>query len=546
MNRKERILDSCNSIPLRNLINYIRKGEVSLSELIAAGLLKEKENEIRTEMADEDNASWAVAQKNNTVSAYSEYLEKFPEGLHANEARQAVDALDDDVWFDIQSNLNEEQLNKYKALFPAGKHIAECNELLIDLPWLETKRRNTIFDYNEYQLKYPGQHEVEIKTAINALSDDKDWDNACIVGDSQAYRRYLEQHPYGNHAQEAHNRVQANASRDKFIDELRYDRNAYFANEIKQKVSNGVATWNDIANILGYDKADAIEKFNEPSDLPGSQPPEKLQSDTTEVYFWGTPSSGKTCALGAIISSATKKGILEKLPCLGYDYMTLLSNIFDSRGICTLPQGSPIESIQEMIVNLRDNKNLPHRLTLIDLAGELFRSVYFKQNNLFLPEEKEQTLNTAMDYLRDTRNNKIHFFVVEYNAHDKEWEGRRMVDYLDCMSSFLKSQGVFSKKTVGVYVLVTKCDMINCTPEERPKFAAKYVEEELPAFWNNLQYTCKECGVGDLKILSFSIGEVFAKSLCKFDSRDTDKIIKKLLTKTRPIGGPWWKGVLKS
>ena len=319
MNRKERILDSCNSIPLRNLINYIRKGEVSLSELIAAGLLKEKENEIRTEMADEDNASWAVAQRNNTVSAYSEYLEKFPEGLHANEARQAVDALDDDVWFDIQSNLNEEQLNKYKTLFPAGKHIAECNELLIDLPWLEAKRRNTIFDYNEYLLKYPGQHEVEIKTAINALSDDKDWDNACIVGDSQAYRRYLEQHPYGNHAQEASNRIQANASRDKFLKELRDDRNAYFANEIKQKVSNGVATWNDIANILGYDKADAIEKFNEPSDLPGSQPPEKLQNDTTEVYFWGTPSSGKTCALGAIISSATKKGILEMLPCLGYD-----------------------------------------------------------------------------------------------------------------------------------------------------------------------------------------------------------------------------------
>ena len=149
-----------------------------------------------------------------------------------------------------------------------------------------------------------------------------------------------------------------------------------------------------------------------------------------------------------------------------------------------------------------------------------------------------------MDYLRDTRNNKIHFFVVEYNAHDKEWEGRKMVDYLDCMSSFLKSQGVFSKKTVGVYVLVTKCDMINCTPEERPKFAAKYVEEELPAFWNNLQYTCKKCGVGDLKILSFSIGEVFAKSLCKFDSHDTDKVMDKLITKTRaPKSGLW--GFLK-
>lgn len=556
MNRKERILDSCNSIPLRNLINYIRKGEVSLSELIAAGLLKEKENEIRTEMADEDNASWAVAQRNNTVSAYSEYLEKFPEGLHANEARQAVDALDDDVWFDIQSNLNEEQLNKYKALFPAGKHIAECNELLVDLPWLETKRRNTIFDYNEYQLKYPGQHEAEIKTAINALSDDKDWDNACIVGDSQAYRRYLEQHPYGNHAQEASNRIQANASRDKFLKELRDDRNAYSPctindkNDdnkigIQEKVNNGVATWADIADIFGYDEAEAIKNYVAPSDLPNGIPPAKLKDDSTEVYFWGTPSSGKTCALGAILSNAAKSGILEKLPCQGYDYMTLLSNIFGKNGFCTLPYGSSMENIQEMMVNLRDGKNRPHKMTLIDLAGELFRMVYFKQNNLFIDDVAAETLTTTMNYLRDTRNNKIHFFVVEYNAHDKKWEGRNMVDYLDCMSAYLKSEGIFTKKTVGVYVLVTKCDMIDCAPEDRPRFAAQYVEEELPSFWKNLRATCKDSGVGDLKILSFSIGEVFAKGLCKFDSQDTDKVIDKLLTKTPAKKGRWsefWKG----
>lgn len=540
MNRKERILDSCNSIPLRNLINYIRKGEVSLSELIAAGLLKEKENEIRTEMADEDNASWAVAQRNNTVSAYSEYLEKFPEGLHANEARQAVDALDDDVWFDIQSNLNEEQLNKYKALFPAGKHIAECNELLVDLPWLETKRRNTIFDYNEYQLKYPGQHEAEIKTAINALSDDKDWDNACIVGDSQAYRRYLEQHPYGNHAQEARNRVQANASRDKFIDELRFDRNAYSANEIKGKVDNGIATWNDIACVLGENETNAIKNFDVPSELPSNLPPAKLQGNTTEVFFWGMPASGKTCALGAIISRVKKKGIFEPLPCSGFDYMTRLSNIFNQHGVCTFPYSNAIDNIQEMVMKLRDGKKKSHKLSLIDLAGELFRSVYFKQNNLFLSDQEKEVLDTAMNYLSDTRNNKIHFFVVEYGAQDREWYGRRMVDYLDNMSMYLKSHGIFRKSTVGVYVLVTKCDMIKCVPDDRSKEAYKYVCEELPSFWNTLQDTCKSAGVGDLKVLSFSVGDVFAQNLCWFDGADTDKVIDKLFTKTPAEKGGLW------
>lgn len=533
MNRKERILDSCNSIPLRNLINYIRKGEVSLSELIAAGLLKEKENEIRTEMADEDNASWAVAQRNNTVSAYSEYLEKFPEGLHANEARQAVDALDDDVWFDIQSNLNEEQLNKYKTLFPAGKHIAECNELLIDLPWLETKRRNTIFDYNEYLLKYPGQHEVEIKTAINALSDDKDWDNACIVGDSQAYRRYLEQHPDGNHAQEARNRVQANASRDKFLDELRCDHNAYSADIIKLKVKNSIATWNDIAHVLGQDEANAINDFIKPSELPSSLPSDKLQGDTTEVYFWGTPSSGKTCALGAIISQAHSSGILGREECPGYNYMTRLSNIFNRNGICTLPPSTRIENIQEMVMTLRDTNRKQHKLTLIDLAGEVIREMYFNLDNKSLSDQHKAMVTTTMNYLNDKRNKKIHFFVVEYGAEDKYWDGIMMVDYLERMSLYLRNQGILKKSTDGVYVLVTKCDKIKCKPQDRPEYAAKYVEKSLSTFWNNLQDICMKAHIDDLKILSFSIGDVFAKNLCRFDGHDTNKVINKLLIKTR-------------
>lgn len=545
--KKDKILKGWKGIPVKSLVNYINNGDVTLPELIAAGLDKdpEKEKDIRAAMAADEAQAWDDAARRNTKEAYSEYLAKFADGKHAQEAKKAKQGLDDKMWEELQKNLTEAGLKEYKTLFPNGNHVAECDALLEDMPWLETKRRNTIAAYEEYQRQHPGKHEAEIRAAINALSDDNDWHNACVINDSHAYKQYLTQHPNGKHAQEARNRMQAYAGRDQFIDDLRRDRNAYYVKDIQDKVENGVATWDDVERIIGRDETWAIQAFEKMPDLPISIPPEALQGDSTEVYFWGTPSSGKTCALGAIISSAKSKGILESLQCSGLHYMTRLSNIFNNRGICTFPPSSPTESIQEMVMKLRDSQRRPHKLTLIDLAGELFRSVYFKLNNLFLENEKEQTLATAMNYLRDTRNNKIHFFVVEYGAQDKYWDGLRMVDYLDSMSVYLKANGVFKKSTVGVYVLVTKCDIIDCAPEDRPERAAQYVKEELPSFWNTLQETCAEAGVGDLRILSFSVGDVFAQKLCKFDGTDTDKVINKLLTKTRAEGGGligWLRG----
>lgn len=542
--KKDKILKGWKGIPVKSLVNYINNGDVTLPELIAAGLDKdpEKEKEIRAAMAADEAQAWDDAARRNTKEAYAAYLAKFAGGKHAQEAKKAKQGLDDKMWEELQKNLTEAGLKEYKTLFPNGKHVADCDALLEDMPWLETKRRNTIADYEEYRLQHPGKHEDEIEAAINDLNDDKDWNNACVINDSYAYRQYLTQHPNGKHAQEARSRMQAYAGRDKFLSDLRRDHNAYKAIDIQGNVKNGVATWNDVAFILGDDAANAVRNFKMPSPLPKSPAPEKLQGDTTEVYFWGTPSSGKTCALGAIISSANRNGILEKVLIQGgggYDYMTRLSNIFKNNSICTFPEGTDTDNIQEMMMKLRDNNNKKHKMTLIDLAGEVFRSVYFKTNGLFLEEDKERMLATVMNYLRDTRNNKIHFFVVEYGAHDREWENIKMVDYLEFMSAYLKDQSIFRKSTVGVYVLVTKCDIIDCAPEERPERAAQYVKEELSSFWGNLKDACAEAGVNDLTILSFSVGDVFAQNLCKFDGTDTDKVINKLLTKTPTEGSRW-------
>jgi hypothetical protein len=539
MERKEKILKSCNSIPVESIVNYIRKGEVSLSELKSAGLSAEKVQDIATAMQAEENELCENAYNTNTIVAYHNYLNMFPSGLHSHEATDNLKNLDDKCWMTAISSdiISEKSLKDYKVKFPNGSHVRECDTMLSDLPWLQAKRRNTIQAYEEYKRDNPSKHTDEIHVLINNLNDDKDWNDAKETNTTYAYQLYIDKHPNGNHVSDAKDHIQSHAGHDNFIRDLQEDPNAYSAGEIQIKIENGVATWDDIKAVFGEEKADAIRSFNAPAELPQGVPPEKLKNNSTEVYFWGTPSSGKTCALGSIISSANKSGIIEPIQCTGYDYMIRLSNIFDSKGFCIFPDSTSVDNIQEMIMNLRDEKNKNHTLTLIDMAGELFRSAYFKQHNLFLEDVKADALKNAMDYLADSRNKKIHFFVVEYGGHDKEWEGLRMVNYLDNMVGFLKDAQVFKKSTVGVYVLVTKCDKINCEPEERPERAFQYVSEKLPSFWNTLKNTCGQTGVGDLKILSFSVGDVFAQNICEFNDQDTSKVIDKLLTKTRAQGG---------
>ena len=554
MTQKEKILEMCSrsggtGIPNSNLLKYIRDMVVSFDELKRAGLSPAKTAYIEGCLNEDEDKLWQEATLIDSIESYNDYLHRSQLLRHAPEARDKLAGMDDTRWQDIQSALSEETLKAYLNIFPDGRHADECRDLLADLPWLAVKRRNTIDAYNNYMTEFPGRHDAEATAAINDIRDDIEWENARRTARPQAYRNYLSLFPAGRHAAEAMERIASGAVAEQYLDALREDPNAYPAvdpdpsnrDTIQATVGNGIVSWGDIEEIFGHEKTEMIKKVTAPKSLPDSTPPIELQSGSTEVYFWGTPGSGKTCALGTIISTANRNGSLEMLNCAGMHYMNLLSNIFIGNGsICTLPDSTSIGNIQEMILNLRDEKSRKHRLTLIDLAGELFRMVYKKRNNMFMTDDDKRVLARAMSYLRDNRNKKIHFFIVEYGAHDKMWEGLSMGNYLNQMMQYLKDENVFTRSTVGVYVLVTKCDRIKCDRADRPRLANEYVKRELASFWNTLEQTCDESGIADLRTLSFSVGDVFAQNLCVFDGEDTVKVTNKLLTKTPAIKKSWW------
>lgn len=374
----------------------------------------------------------------------------------------------------------------------------------------------------------------ENKPEFDVKCDEDDWHKAELSDTTTGYEYYIKLHPEGSHVVQAQMAIAKRIDRERVTKALAKNRNAFSPIELQHEVENNVVTWSDLRSVYSAVEVEAIKQFRQVTPLPDGDAPDSLQRNTTEVYFWGTPSSGKTCALGALLSASFRYGILTKRPCQGRPYMDRLCNIFIDDGLCILPQGTPDYSIQEMVFTLHDNDQREHLLTCIDLAGEVFRALYRRQNRQ--AEEnytQEQALKRTLSYLADSHNQKIHFFIVAYGEENKAWDGLRMHDYLESAMDYLRDNNVIRHGTNAVYILVTKCDLMPCRPEERREYAVKYVQRYMPALCNSLSRICKASGVQDFDILPFSLGNVFAQKICRFESENTDRVLNKLILYSR-------------
>jgi serine/threonine protein kinase len=106
--------------------------------------IQQKEEELRLKAQQErlrkkrDDNAFGRAKSSNTIYAYEKYLEKYPSGRHAKEAKKRMDELksaiqlenkiQDDVAFEIASGKNTlSAYREYLQKFPYGLHAAEAN-----------------------------------------------------------------------------------------------------------------------------------------------------------------------------------------------------------------------------------------------------------------------------------------------------------------------------------------------------------------------------------------------------------------------------------
>lgn len=521
MPSKIAILENVEMYTADELIEYIKSDIVTFDELceetdgyFPASVRKAVEQKL----AGSEDEDWDSTKDSRDIEALERYLSSYPNGLHRDEARSLIRQIQEAInrtesfntWDSVDKN-SIPSLRKYCDEYPDDIHVIEAKKIINKL----RKEEFIGFDIEALVRK------------IKNLQTNKD----VIDLYSEIYKTIV---GYLDRGKIKHSDL---------LEMIKTDPNILRPSVIDMLLDNGYLDYDDF-DRLGIDNA-FIRHLVSGASLQGFPIPKKMDKInklSTEIYFWGIPSSGKSCALGAVLSIAGNGRVAKSMSldndCQGYGYMTRLAALFKSdNSVVTLPERTSIYATYEMGFDLEDENDAVHPLTCIDFAGELLRCMYKSDAGEDMSEDEMESLDTLTRVLIDnrTKNRKIHFFVLEYGGDDRKYQGLTQNVYLGGALRYIERTGIFKDDTDAIYLMISKVDKANASRGQLSEILKEYITQIYGGFYNGLVKISKDCEInnGVVEIIPFSLGKVCFGDYCLFDEKPAANVVRKLLGCTK-------------
>jgi hypothetical protein len=515
MPNKQDIIDHVEDYDARQIARFIKDGIVSYDELCRERTFSKKVRlEVTKIIAGSEDSDWTEVQRTNTIDGYNTFLKTFPNTPHFQEAQNALAEL---YWTKVNPS-DAESVKDFINRFPNSRLLKSAQELLQRL------KSNNFAKYSVSEL-------VEEITAIQTNKKIFDYDDKIIdtIYDHVCIRKDI--------------------TKDEFLTIIRDDHNFLSSTVIKKIIERNLIEYEDLINI-NIDSRFVKFLTKTTSKVHFDRPPYNLEQinkvPSTEVYFWGIPSSGKSCALGAIMSVANNGKIAYSMTrdndCQGYGYMNQLASLFTSNGkVGVLPTATFTTSTYEMGFDLEDvsSKGIrsTHPITCVDLAGELVRCMYKSDAGINLAEDELEALSTLTSVLTNnrTKNRKIHFFVLEYGGENRKIEGLDQSVYLAAALRYIERTKIFESDTDAIYLMITKVDKATVSDKMLDTVISAYILENYTGFLHGLEKLCKDFEIngGEVTIVPFSLGEVCFQDYCLFNEEFAANVVRELIDRTK-------------
>lgn len=536
---KQRILDNVTEYSPQELVDYIKQGVVTYNELCEetdGEFSARNRKELLRLLQGNEAEDWQKALSGNTAAAFTVYINAYPNGQHYAEAIQRRQELEleeqriaenanyEQAWTEVDKK-SVESLQKFIQENPDHGRVPEARKLLNALMM---------------------EGLIDVNAEVLALQINQIGANPHFTPDQKVY----------NTLEAVRSYVQRSPERKSdLLHLIENDYNLLGAGMVKLLVDEGVLSLSELQGV-GIDASFLRKMLGESSAIRLSPPKyrlEQVQKKSTEVYFWGIPSSGKTCALGAVLSVAASGRVAKSMDpdpnSQGYGYMMQLINLFRHGQVGELMEGTAVDAFYEMGFDLVDQDNKLHPITCIDMAGELMRCMYKANSGDDLNSTEEEMLNTLSSVLGDRRtgNRKIHIFVIEYGAEHRKYDNLTQDIYLSGATSYIKQTGIFNKDTDAVYIMITKADKAKAA---NASVFQQYIENHYRGFYQNLQQICQdnEINGGRVEKFAFSLGTVCFQNYCLFNEAPAANVVNIILQRSygQKLGkGGWLSSLFK-
>jgi len=172
--------------------------------------------------SSEELERWQGALKADTVLGYRRFITDYPESIYRNQAETQLDILDEKAWMELVAEDSVPAYEDYLEIFPDGIHQAEAlkrieairqaeakkerdrleRERLEQLAWEEASGERTIAGFDQYIGNWPSGLHIEEARRVRRLlkdqsNDDKAFQFALKLNTKDAFQAYINAFPNG-------------------------------------------------------------------------------------------------------------------------------------------------------------------------------------------------------------------------------------------------------------------------------------------------------------------------------------------------------------
>ena len=480
------------------------------------------ENALVAEQTHKEEADWNEVDTLSQPSLIG-HLNKYPKTVHKNE-------IDDSVWGLIDKE-NIQEIQNYLTIFPNGLHSKEAKDILNAIvEWNNVKNTNDIFVINDY-------------LRVNPTSPFKQQASILIAGLKQVE-----------------------------IAAMRNNPNNYEVSKLMRLLNDGIANERELinANVLTENVLKNIRNPYFRDDLPDIEKAiERSRAECldgyTDVYFFGVPSTGKTCVLMGL-SQADNLSI--DTAASGGEYASALQEYTD-RGVTVKRTPGTFVTTLDATISSPTNPNLSHKVNLVEMSGEEFAFQIAKNENGIVSFED---MGTGATKLLKNENKKVFFLIIDPTV-DVVHLNREIIDGYDeetgtpikkieyavanqksiiqkMIDLFGKNKEIM-KKVDSIHIIMTKADTLGNIVEREDKaynlLMAKYRNVILKQPFLDL---CKECNINTNtdfipKLYTFSLGDFYVGGFYEYHSSDSNRLVTAIMNATRPVKKKTFWGKVK-
>lgn len=580
------------------IAKFIFEGQVDLAELTT--LTGEKRDIVEQQVKQlrevenkkpnaEEQAQWAaiaaltpatddVAAQRTLCAQLQSYISQWnptrPTGNHVDEAQQrlataksliaAATAQEEQADWEAFRHATEgvtaaaDQPTRlhHIALFisrhPESAHLAEAEETAWDCVLRsDDKAAATSF----YRQHFPtGRHTADLTKLENERTD---WDTIASSPDILKVRRFIETHPTSVYLDSARERY--DSLREEIFEKMRRQDNTISAAYILQLLDGGLITEGELLQrgLCPKGFTDTLRShvamYAGLPDIPTEIAKCRKECATekhTDVYFFGIPSTGKSCILMGLIGSNALN--FDSVRAAGPYAMALKQYLLASSTIGSTPPDF-VATLQSTI--FESDKKSAHYANLVEIAGEDFAckiadnpegGISFADMGKGIPE------------LLANDNPKVFFLIIDPTTEFvtvNRLEPRRNPDgsiihglngqptLVPRTRNILQSLTIkrmvdlmrqpenaeLMRKVEAIHVIITKADTLGQGPE-RDKSAHELIDRLYSNSLDSLTAICQQYSINKPtayvpQIYTFSLGDFYIGGIYNYNPTDAEKLI---------------------